>query len=571
MGKPCFATRRAHLAAVKLVAIFLSLVSPAVTHAARRPSTADTVRLLRQSTFGPTQALIDHVQQVGFNQFLNEQFAAPVTPYPALEFWPSTRPDICTDSCARDNYTYYQIQRHFFVNALTGLDQLRQRVAFVLSQILVTSGSDVPLPVWMRAYQQLVYQGAFGNFRQLLYDITLNPTMGRFLDMVNNRCQTRTPPDVNICRNGSPFLPNENYAREALQLFSVGTYLLNLDGTVKVDAHGNPIFTYNQQTITEFARVFTGWILAPDLPGPAAIGGTVPNYRDSMVVRVDSQGRESTHDRGAKTLLNGFQIPAGLPAAQELGMAIENIAFHPNVAPFISRQLIQHLVTSNPSPGYVKRVAAVFKNNADSPNHLQHVVRAILLDKEARTAPTSRRAPDFGKLNEPILFMTNLMRAFNATSDGILNSLTIGGSPIGASAMSQDLFRAPSVFSYYPPDYEVPGETGLYGPAFGIFSSRTALSRANFAHRVVFSSIPAAPPDRPTGTSIDLSPWTPLAAAPANLVAQLDCLMLTCSMSTAMQTAIVNAVSSIAASDPLLRIRTAIYLIATSSQYSVQR
>jgi Protein of unknown function (DUF1800) len=252
-------------------------------------------------------------------------------------------------------------------------------------------------------------------------------------------------------------------------------------------------------------------------------------------------------------------------------MAINNVAFHPNMAPFISRQLIQHLVTSNPSRGYVKRVATVFKKNANSSNQLQRVVTAILLDKEARTPPNSERAPDYGKLNEPSLFITNLLRAFNATSDGVLNTLTVGGSPIGASAMGQDLFRPPSVFSYYPSDYEVPGEEGLYGPAFGIYSSRTALSRANFANRVIFSSIPAAPPDRPTGTSLDLSPWTALAADPANLVSQLNCQMLACSMSTAMQTSIVSAVSAIAATNVLLRTRTAVYLIATSSQFNVQR
>jgi uncharacterized protein (DUF1800 family) len=551
--------------------LFAGLATPLTSHAAPRPTTADTVRFLRQSTFGPTQNLIAHVQKIGFAAFLKEQFAAPTSDYPTLEFWPQPRPATCTGTCARDNYTYYQIQQHFFANALTGQDQLRQRVAFALSQILVTSGTDVNLPSWMRTYQQLLYQEAFGNFRQLLYDVTLNPAMGRFLDMVNNRCQNRTPPDVNVCRSGTSSEPNENYAREVLQLFSVGTFLLNQDGTDQVDGQGNPIFTYNQQTVTEFARVFTGWILAPDLPGPAAVGGAAPNYRDPMVVRLDSQGREVTHDRGGKTLLTGFQIPAGTSAQQDLNMALDNIAFHPNVAPFISKQLIQHLMTSNPSPAYVKRVASVFAANANSPTQLQQVVQAILIDKEARTAPTSTRNADFGKLNEPVLFMTNLLRAFNATSDGVLDTLTIEGSAIGSAAMSQDVFRAPSVFNYYAPDYEVPGQAGLYGPAFGIFSSRTSLSRANFVNRVVFANIPPAPPDRPTGTSIDLSAWTPLARNPANLVSQLSCLLLNCFMSTTMQNTVVNAVSSIPKTNPVLRVQTAIYLIATSSQYSVQR
>ncbi len=579
MKRKPYPAQRGNFLALGLV-LFFAVINPHTSEAARarqprvaktKVTAADAARLLQQSTFGPTLALIAHVQKIGIDPFLTEQFAAPMTPYPNQEFWPTNRPDTCIDTCARDNYTYYQLQRHFFANALTGPDQLRQRVAFALSQILVASSADVPYPAWMRTYQQLLYSGALGNFRDLLYNVTRNPAMGRFLDMVNNRCQNRTPADAAVCRNGSPFLPNENYAREVQQLFSLGTFLLNQDGTDKVDAQGNPISTYNQENITELARVFTGWILAPDLPGPAAIGGTVPNYQDPMVVRLNNSGQESTHDRGAKTLLNGFQIPAGTDAPQELAMAIDNIAFHPNVAPFISKQLIQHLVTSNPSPAYVKRVATVFVANATSPTQLQAVVRAILLDKEARTAPASSRNPDYGKLNEPVLYMTNLLRAFNATSDGILTNLTLAGSPIGASAMSQDEFRAPSVFSFYPPDFEAPGQAGLYGPAFGIFSSRTSLSRINFANRVIFSTIPAAPPDRPTGTSIDLSTWTPLSSNPANLVSQLNCLMLNCSMSPAMQTAVVNAVNAVAVANSLQRTQTAIYLIATSAQYSVQR
>lgn len=538
---------------------------------AAKLTTKDAVRFLQQTTFGPTSQSIARVKQIGVERSLREQFAAPMTPYPALEFWPQNRPDACTGTCARDNYSFYLLQKHFFTNALYGPDQLRQRVAFALSQILVTSGTDVPLPSWMRTYQQLIYANAFGNYRQLLYDVTVNPAMGRFLDMVNNRCQNRTPPDLNVCRGGSSFLPNENYAREVLQLFSVGTYLLNPDGTDKQDAQGDPIFTYTQADITEFSRVFTGWILAPALPPPAGVLETVPNYRDAMVPRLDASQREIGHDRGAKTLLRGFQVPAGTAAATELGMAIDNLAFHPNAAPFISKQLIQHLVTANPSRAYVKRVAAVFTANANSSTQLQQVVKAILTDREARTAPLADRQPGYGKLSEPVLFMTSFLRAFNASSDGVLNNLTVGGAPIGASAMSQDVFRAPSVFNYYPPDYEVPGETGLLGPAFGIFNSRTSLNRANFINRVVFANIPAAPPDRPSGTTIDLAPWTSLASNPAQLIAELNCLLLACSMPTAMHTEIVNAVSAVPATNPLLRVQTAVYLITTSSHYSVQR
>jgi uncharacterized protein (DUF1800 family) len=555
------------------LSLFLSLTSALATVrlVEAQPSAADAVRFLEQSTFGPTPELIARVRQAGFEAFLDEQLAAPILDYLELPFWPQTRPTSCTGDCQRDNYTYYQLQRHFFTNALYGQDQLRQRVAFALGQILVTSQVDIPLPSWMRGYQQLLYRSAFGNFRQLLYDITLNPTMGRFLDMLNNRCQTRTPPDVSICRNGLNSQPNENYAREILQLFSIGTFLLNQDGTRQLDGNGNSIPTYDQKIVEEFARVFTGWILAPALPGPEEIGGTVPNYRDPLRVRLDSQGREEYHDKGPKTLLNGFQLPGGRSQTQELNAAIDNIAFDPNVAPFIGKQLIQHLVTSNPTPGYVARISAVFTANANSSTQLYDVVRAILLDPEARgdfIDPVAQ--PNYGKLREPVQFITNLLRAFNATSDGVLNSLNVGGSSIGSADMSQNVFQAPSVFSFYPPTARVPGENAL-GPQFGIFSSLTSLRRANFANRVIFSNIPAAAPNRPTGTSIDLSPWDPLASNPDQLIEALNQLLLHGAMSAEMRDSVRVAVETIPASNARLRVRTALYLIATSSQYQVQR
>ncbi|MCM3902067.1 MAG: DUF1800 domain-containing protein, partial [Pyrinomonadaceae bacterium] len=468
----------------------------------------DLVRILEQATFGPTPALISLVRQIGIEGYLDAQRTAPMTAYPDLAFWPQTRPATCTGDCQRDNYTYYQLQRHFFTNALYGQDQLRQRIAFVLGQILVTSQTDVPLPSWMRSYQQLLYRSAFGNFRQLLYDVTLHPTMGRFLDMLNSRCQRGNPVDLNVCRNGLNSQPNENYAREILQLFSIGTFVLNQDGTRLLDSNGDPTPTYDQKTVEEFARVFTGWILAPALPAaPDSSATTVPNYRDPMVQRRNSQGREDYHDRGPKTLLNGVQLPAGQTADQDLNAAIDNIAFHPNVAPFIGKQLIQHLVSSNPSSAYVARIAAVFTANADTPTQLYDVVRAILLDPEARgdfIDPATQ--PNYGKLREPVQYISNLLRAFDATSDGVLNSLNVGGSSIGSAEMSQDVFNAPSVFNFYPPTARVPGENAL-GPQFAIFSSLTSLRRANFANRIIFSNIPAAPPNRPTGTSIDFSAW----------------------------------------------------------------
>jgi len=393
-------------ASLTIIGFFLAsllsilLVLGTVHRAEAQPSTADTVRFLEQSTFGPTSALIDHVQQVGFDAFLNEQLGTPLTDYPDLPGWPQTRPTVCTGTCARDNYTPYQLQQHFFANALSGQDQLRQRVAFALSQIVVASFVDVPLPSWMRGYVQLLYSEGLGNFRQLLYDVTLNPGMGRFLNMLGNRCQT-IPANINICRTNGSSQPNENYAREILQLFSIGLFMLKQDGSRPLDASGNPIPTYDQKTVTEFARVFTGWTNAPALSGPAADIPTVPNYRDPMVQHKSGQF-EDWHDRGVKTLLNyigcpsgtcsgGTQLPAGHSADQDLNDAIDNIAGHPNVAPFIGKQLIQHLVTSNPSPDYVQRISAIFTANANSPTQLFEVVSAILLDSEARAIPKTRQ------------------------------------------------------------------------------------------------------------------------------------------------------------------------------------
>jgi uncharacterized protein (DUF1800 family) len=231
---------------------------------------------------------VTEVQRIGISKFLDQQFKLRAGKYPPLKFYPESSPQNCTGTCFRDNYTYYRLQREFFDNALTGKDQLRQRVAFILSQIFVTGQSNVPLPAWMRTYQQMLYDNAFGNYRALLQMITLNPTMGRYLDMVNNRCQTNTDPLLNqterlaICRSGQIAQPNENYAREILQLFAIGTFMLNEDGTYQVDGSGMPSPTYDQATIEAFARVFTGWGLAPPLKGP---GGDVPHYRDPMVVR----------------------------------------------------------------------------------------------------------------------------------------------------------------------------------------------------------------------------------------------------------------------------------------------
>ena len=541
-------------------------------------TTADVTRLLEQGSWGPNDTEVPRVQTMGLRAYLNEQFNAPATNYPDLAFPFDDSAAQCPSSlgtqgqadCLRDNYSLFPVQKSFFTGAMYGQSQLRHRVAFALHQILVVSGRDgLAVPSWFTKYLQVLDRNALGNFRTLLGEMTLNPSMGEYLDM---RVSTRTN-------------PNENWAREVLQLFSIGTNELNLDGTVKLDAQGVPIPTYTQTHVNEFTRAFTGWNLNRT---PIAAG--ITNWRDPMTPRAGNN-----HDAASKTLLNGLVVPTcGTPntnqqcAQSDLNIALDNIFNHPNVGPFIGKQLIQHLVTSNPTPAYVERVSRVFNNDCDAlyadgctsaRGNLRAVVQAILLDPEARG--NFKNDPSYGKLREPVQYMSNIVRAFNAKSanlaqqsDGVLAGRASGGDY--TALMDQQIYQPATVFSYYPPDYEVPG-TKLLGPAFNILSTSTALRRANFVNQIVYTGIPASVPpgtDRPQGTALDLSPLTALANDPAALVARLDALLLHGTMSSSMRTTVTNAVAGIPTSDANFqrkRAQLAIYLMATSSQYQVQR
>src|SRR5205085_9623127 len=281
-------------------------------------------------------------------------------------------------------------------------DQLRQRVAFALSETLVVSINSAGLgnaPFALPAYDGVLVRDAFGNYRQLLEDITLNPAMGAYLNMLQND-------KANPARGTSP---NENYARELMQLFSIGLYNLNLDGSLTLSSSGFPIATYGQNEILGTAAVLTGWTYAqPGAANPVFFPGA-QDWRDPMI------NIASHHQTDAKTILNGVFIPANQSAAQDLKMMLDTIFNHPNVGPFICRQLIQRLVTSNPSPGYVYRVASVFNDNGQGVRgDLKAVVRAILMDYDARVGFAA--AQGAGHEREPVIRLTNLLRAFNATS-----------------------------------------------------------------------------------------------------------------------------------------------------------
>jgi uncharacterized protein (DUF1800 family) len=516
---------------------------------------ADTVRFLEQASWGPTQAEVTRTKAMGFNAWLNEQFNMAQTGYPTLPLVGINQSDGCptgTATCIRDNYTIYPLQKQFFTNAMYGQDQLRQRVAFALHKIIVVSAVDINIPSYYNPYLQAINNDAFGNFRTLLNDITLNPGMGEYLNMRGNT------------KNN----PNENYAREVLQLFSVGLDQLNQDGTPVLDAQGNRVPTYDQTTITEFARVFTGWSFAVLNPPQA----NTANWISPMIV-----ANENNHDKNPKVLLQYSGAIANLPAnqtsAQDLSAALDNIFNHPNVGPFIGKQLIQQLVTSNPSPAYVGRVAAAFNNNGQGVRgDLKAVVRAILLDPEARG--DAKTDPSYGHLREPVQFVSNMLRAFNAksfdkttTSDGVVSARD----NLGFTNMDQDLFRPATVFSYFPADYNISG-TDLTGPEFGILSATTALKRANYANGLIYTGI-TVNGDRPNGTSLDMSAMQALAGNSTQLADALNALLLHGTMSNTMRTSITTAVDAIpnTQANQLKRTQTAIYLAVTAAQFQVQR
>ncbi len=499
----------------------------------------DVVRFLQQASWGPTSTLIQTVQALGIKGWLQSQFSTPSGGWPTLTLFPSNVSGSCNSTCQRDNYSMYPLQNKFFTKAMYDGDQLRQRVVFALHQILVISGRDIQQPSWVSPYLKILDANAFGNYRDILFQLTYNPGMGSYLNMSTS----------------TKFNPNENYGREINQLFSVGLNLINPDGTDILDGNGDSIDTYTQTTIDNFALVFTGFYIANAAPG-------TPDYISPMSLNAGN------HDTGTKALLNGFTLSAGQTGDADVSQAIDNIFGHPNLGPFVSHHLITELVTSNPSPGYIERVANIFNDDGTGVRgNLQAVVQAILLDPEARGS--SKSDPIYGQLKEPAVFMNQILRAFDAksanlatASDGVLNGQ--------AQAMSQDIFQPPTVFNYYPADFVVPGTTNVSGPEYGIYTATEALRRANFVNTMVFSTIPVGT-NSPNGTALDFSKYLPLSPNAPALVAELNRILMYNSMSTQMQQTIIDAVNAIPATSGALRVKQAVYLIASSSQFQVKR
>ncbi|RTZ62084.1 MAG: DUF1800 domain-containing protein [Gammaproteobacteria bacterium] len=542
------------------------LVFPLVQAADPTDGANEAARFLTQATFGPTSASISHLQSLpSFDSWLDEQFARPTSlqePYVRARC-----PEVESDGvCEQDTWVP---SRHdqWWINIIEGDDQLRQRVAFALSEIFVVSDNASSLThsqFGLANYYDMLATEAFGNYRTVLEKVSLHAVMGMYLGMVRNQ---KADPANNI-------RPDENYAREILQLFSIGLHELNLDGSLKLDANGQAIPTYNEDTIREFARVFTGWNFAN------ANWVVFPSHTDRTVPMT---AWAQYHDTGEKHLLNGAILPAGNTAEEDMTAALDNIFNHPNVGPFIARQLIQRLVTSNPTPAYIARVATVFNDNGQGVRgDLKAVVRSILLDDEARNGPTL--LPDrFGKLREPLLQLSHLYRAFKAQRrdggewkryPGVF-VYRFGVDPYRLEdAAGQAVLRSPSVFNFFLPDYSPAGqirEAGLVAPEFQILNENTATTFANMMNYTIWAT-----PDYTWTSPLDLSAEIALIDDTDAILDHLDTLVFSGQMSVELRQLLQTHLESTdysgtAEQQKTAKTRDIISLMFMSPEYQIQR
>ncbi len=527
----------------------------------------DAGRFLTQSTFGPNATAIGHLRDIGYLAWLDEQFAMP----PSLHL-----PYVLA---LEANEPIYQNARQeaWWLRAVQAPDQLRQRVAFALSELFVVSdrsGTIEGSPKGMTRYYDLLVAGAFGNYRDLLENVTLSPVMGHYLSMFGNR-----KPDVVL-----NIRPDENYAREVMQLFSVGLVRLNPDGT-PVLVGGQPVPTYSQQTIRGFAHVFTGWKWKN-----CSSGGGGWEWCPSGPVDWPEPGHDAywlepmepwdAYHASAETkqLLEypGVALPGGVLAAggtarTDIDAALDNIFHHPNVGPFVARHLIRRLVGSNPGPAYVRRVAQAFADNGHGVRgDLGATVRAVLLDPEARQRPGSdaRR----GKLREPLVRLTHLWRALDGRADNGRYFMWNPEFDYGQAAL-----RSPSVFNFFLPDYRPPGELtqlGLDAPEFQITTDTTIASTTSEIGAQIYWRWRGIPYQEPATVVVDLEPELAFANDVPGLVARYDRLLMNGLMSPGMADVLrehVQAMPAATAEQRRERVQDALWLILSSPEYVIER
>jgi uncharacterized protein (DUF1800 family) len=511
-----------------------SAASNSVTVTVSLASLTAAARLLDQATFGPTLTDIQNVQNIGIDAYITSQFNTPYTPLPNI---PTPLPAVCLSS----NTPTVCEESEWWQVALTGNDQLRQRVAFALSEIFVISSDSVNATT-ITYYHNMLAQDAFTNYSTIMHDVSTSVGMGSYLNMIDS---AKAPAGQ---------IANENYARELMQLFTLGIDQLNQDGTLQLDGSGNPIPNYTETQVQAFARAYTGWTYATSTGGsPTKFPNTTANYFAPMAAV------ESEHDMTSKTLLNGTVLPANQTAEEDLAGALANIFAHQNVGPFVCKQLIQHLVKSNPTPAYVSRISAVFANNGSGVRgDMQAVIRAILEDTEARAGDTNP-LDDGGHLREPILWITNFYRAVGFTNTDANSSYYNLSNE--SNNLNQRPYRSGSVFNFFPPSYVIP-QTSLNAPEFDLENTASAILRLSLADSMVFNKV--------GGFSVNLSATGSLgviaAASPGNLVDTLSTMFMHGQMPTDMRTEILNSISGLTTAQ---QVRVATYLVITSSQYKV--
>jgi len=513
----------------------------------------DAARFLTQATFGPTASEIARVRQIGYKRWIDDQLTkAPTQILPHLQ-------QLVTNGVAaptpqnRRNYWLWQ--------AASGEDQLRMRMAFALSEIMVVSDREVAdgnATVFRIAdYQDTLARGAFGSYRALLEKVSVHPAMGYFLSHVGNR---KADPRRNIT-------PDENYGREVMQLFSIGLVKRNKDFSAVLDANGQTIPTYDEQVVSGMARVFTGWTYA---------GQTDAQFgRGDNTSYAPMECHTAFHDDQPKQIFDGIVISEGNNCVASMAKTLDALAAHSNTAPFISRQLIQRFVTSNPSPQYVERVANVWTTSAGD---MGKVIRAILLDTEARMPPTDA---SFGKPREPLVKLVTLWRAFNAQYvPSAMGEVRFAFSNAGdlANSLQQDSQRAPSVFNFFEPDYRLPaadGVQGMFAPEFQILTEATYLSMLNQHDSLVWSNAAAPPTATTNAPYLDLTKLTTLAEAKdhAGMVAQVNLLMFYGALSSANAQAMVNMLDRLAAANESAanRAKSLVLLAMATPEFAIQR
>jgi uncharacterized protein (DUF1800 family) len=552
--------------------------SPAPTPPPTAISDEQAARFLLQAQFSASDADIAAVRSQGYAAWLDAQMSKPAGPT-AFDWLAARGYNDANVNTQYFNATYpadFALWNQLF----TAPDPVRKRMALALSEIMVvsTSGLNVSWRSQMAAaYWDLLNAHAFGNFRDLLEAVTLSPAMGVFLNTRGNQKE-----DPATGRQ-----PDENYAREVMQLFTIGLYELNADGSVKTDAGGQRIETYGNADVTNLARVFTGWDLNGTSQPPVTVQGDTRTLAHPDIARLPMRFIASRHSTQEVNFL-GLRIPANTDGTQALRQALDHLFKHANVGPFIGRQLIQRLVTSEPSPAYVARVAAVFANDGQGVRgNLRAVLRAVLLDDEARGA-AGLRDPLYGKLREPMLRFIQWGRTFGISS--ARGSWKIGDLSNPATQLGQSPLRAASVFNFFRPGYVPPSTAlsaaGRVAPEFQIVNESSVAGYLNFMTNAIRNGIFVNGPDQPQAGSTanngydircSYAELMPLVADARALVDKI-CLLLAAGqvaqatrqlMVAALQSTPVDAASSEAAK--LDRIAGAVLMVMACPEFLVQK